>query len=257
MRLIMPIALIATLAAAACAPAARNDAVILTPGYANTGAGVGFDDYATYEQQRIARDAALRGGGTDNRVITAAELGAAGLPVAGGDTLPQGDPGAPFGAATAAPTQPVIAAPAPIASGPISSGPVDVNNPGISDEQDFEAVSSRQTIESDRQRLEAQAQSYQVIPPTALPQRSGSAAPNIVAYALSSTNSVGQSIYQRSGFNAAARSARACGRFASPDLAQEDFLANGGPQNDRKLLDPDGDGFACGWDPRPFRAVRN
>ena len=23
-----------------------------------------------------------------------------------------------------------------------------------------------------------------------------------------------------------------------------------------KLLDPDGDGFACSWDPRPFRKVR-
>ena len=39
------------------------------------------------------------------------------------------------------------------------------------------------------------------------------------------------------------------------DVAQEAFLAQGGPQSDRKGLDPDGDGFACDWDPRPFRAA--
>ena len=31
------------------------------------------------------------------------------------------------------------------------------------------------------------------------------------------------------------------------------FLEAGGPKRDRKGLDPDGDGFACAWDPRPFR----
>jgi hypothetical protein len=32
-------------------------------------------------------------------------------------------------------------------------------------------------------------------------------------------------------------------------------LANGGPERDKEGLDPDGDGFACGWDPRPFRSA--
>ena len=41
------------------------------------------------------------------------------------------------------------------------------------------------------------------------------------------------------------------------DQAQSAFLDSGGPEKDRKGLDPDGDGFACGWDPTPFRnAVR-
>ena len=44
----------------------------------------------------------------------------------------------------------------------------------------------------------------------------------------------------------------------SSDLAQKAFLSRGGPERDILLLDPDGDGFACKWDPRPFRlAVQN
>jgi hypothetical protein len=33
-------------------------------------------------------------------------------------------------------------------------------------------------------------------------------------------------------------------------------LSNGGPERDRLGLDPDGDGFACYWDPTPFRLAR-
>ena len=29
----------------------------------------------------------------------------------------------------------------------------------------------------------------------------------------------------------------------------------GGPKVDPKGIDPDGDGFACYWDPKPFRSV--
>mgnify|MGYP000454045377 CR=1 FL=1 len=46
-----------------------------------------------------------------------------------------------------------------------------------------------------------------------------------------------------------------CAKYASADLAQEDFLQRGGPERDRKGLDPDGDGYACNWDPTPFRAA--
>ena len=34
-------------------------------------------------------------------------------------------------------------------------------------------------------------------------------------------------------------------------------LERGGPQRDRLGVDPDGDGFACSWNPTPFRAVQN
>ena len=41
----------------------------------------------------------------------------------------------------------------------------------------------------------------------------------------------------------------------APTPAQQAFLEAGGPERDRKGLDPDGDGYACAWDPTPFRAA--
>jgi hypothetical protein len=130
------------------------------------------------------------------------------------------------------------------------------NNPGISDEQNFDAVSARETIESDAERLARLRAEYQVIEPEALPERAGGTGPNIVAFALSTSNAVGQPMYRRSGFNADSRFQRACARFATPDEAQRAFLSRGGPEEDRLGVDPDGDGFACFWDPSPFRAAR-
>ena len=46
------------------------------------------------------------------------------------------------------------------------------------------------------------------------------------------------------------------GSFDAPHPIQEAFLDAGGPKRDPHALDPDGDGFACAWDPRPFRAAR-
>jgi hypothetical protein len=126
---------------------------------------------------------------------------------------------------------------------------------GISDEQDFAAVSARETIESDAERLARARAQYQVVQPGALPERTGAAGPNIVAFALSTTHAPGTPMYRRSAFGTRDPMAN-CGRYASPDLAQEAFLAAGGPERDPQRLDPDGDGFVCGWDPRPFRAVR-
>ena len=94
---------------------------------------------------------------------------------------------------------------------------------------------------------------YEVVTPTAVPQRSTAAGPNVVEYALSTDNPRGNRLYSRTGINLKAKSARNCAGYASPDLAQQDFLEMGGPQRDRKALDPDGDGYACGWDPAPYR----
>ncbi|APG47564.1 hypothetical protein [Phaeobacter porticola] len=147
---------------------------------------------------------------------------------------------------------------APIEASPSNPAPAIVGNPGISDENDFDAVASRQSIESDAERLARQRSQYQVVNPTAVPTRSGSQDPNIVRYALSTSNPRGQRIYSRSGINLAARSSRNCAGYASPELAQIAFLEAGGPKRDRKALDPDGDGYACGWDPAPYRlAVQN
>lgn len=166
-------------------------------------------------------------------------------------------------------------APAAVASGPISSGPVAsgpigaapiatsaggvnpaplaIQSSGISDEQEFTAVAGRETIESDAQRLAQAAAAYQVIQPTALQQVD--AGPNIVEYALNAPNSRGQAYYSRFIFSGQGRFERNCAEYRSADDAQRDFLARGGPDRDSRGIDPDGDGFACGWDPAPFRAA--
>ena len=64
----------------------------------------------------------------------------------------------------------------------------------------------------------------------------------------------------RAGLSTARPAARVagvgnCGRFRDADAAQRAFLAGGGPESDRYGIDPDGDGFACRWDPAPYRAL--
>jgi len=125
---------------------------------------------------------------------------------------------------------------------------------GVSDEQDFSAVTSRETIASDAARLAENRAQYVVIQPGALPVRPGESGPNIAAYAVATNNPVGVKLYNRPSFYLTSPD-KACAKFPSPDLAQEAFLAAGGPQKDSKALDPDGDGFACDWDPRPFRTA--
>lgn len=190
--------------------------------------GVGFGDYDSYRIAQLERERVLAG---------QAPLVPATSPIA---TQPVGAP------LSAIPTASAASAPAV----PLR------NNPGISDEQNFDAVSARETIESDAERLARLRAEYQVVQPEALPERAGGTGPNIVAFALSTSNAVGQPVYRRSGFNADARFERACARYASADEAQRAFLERGGPEEDRLGVDPDGDGFACYWDPSPFRAAR-
>lgn len=142
---------------------------------------------------------------------------------------------------------------APLDASPSNPAPQIVGSPGISDENDFNAVAARESIESDAERLAENRAQYEVVTPTAVPQRSTAAGPNVVEYALSTDNPRGNRLYSRTGINLKAKSARNCAGYASPDLAQQDFLEMGGPQRDRKALDPDGDGYACGWDPAPYR----
>lgn len=92
--------------------------------------------------------------------------------------------------------------------------------------------------------------------PVRLGARPAQDAPNVVAFALATDHPVGTARYTRSE-TSADRAARACGRYVSDDLAQAAFLQAGGPEGDRLGMDPDGDGYACGWDPDRFRrAVR-
>ena len=142
---------------------------------------------------------------------------------------------------------------APVEASPSNAPPPMLNNPGISDEQDFDAVASRESIESDAARIAANRQQYEVVQPTAVPTRAGQGDVNIVQYALQTRHPRGTRVYPRLGLRSQARTQRVCASYASADLAQIDFLERGGPQRDRRGLDPDGDGYACSWDPAPFR----
>ena len=136
--------------------------------------------------------------------------------------------------------------------------PLIIGNAGISDQNDFGAVSSRLSIESDADRLAQNRSQYQQIEPTAVPTREGTAGPNVVSYALSTTNPLGNRIYSRTGINLRAKSSRNCAGYRSADLAQQAFLDAGGPKRDRLYLDADGDGYACDWDPILYQhAVQN
>lgn len=156
----------------------------------------------------------------------------------------QGQQGAPLG------TAPGMAADRDRTAG-VQASP---SHAGISDEQSFAAVTARETIETDAARRAEQAAAYEVVQPGQLPTRSGQGGPNIVAFALRTTNAVGQQVYER-GYTRPARYQRACGAHASDDAAQRAFLAGGGPERNVDGMDPDGDGFACAWDPTPFRSA--
>ena len=263
MRKFLPVLSLAALAA--CQPPVPNDTL----------GGVGFGDYDEYHQQREAQLNAERraqaqavqppanytspvqegaGYATASGAPTAGDLAAAGIG--------QGQLGQPVGAPLnamgqavspsipdVAPANPV----APVTGEAIAAAPAQ-SHTGISDENDFAAVASRETIASDKARMEQNRAQYQQIAPTALPERTATSAPNLISYALNAPSRLGQPYYKRGGL-ALSNSERACARYQSPEDAQLAFLKAGGPEKDRKNLDPDGDGFACTWDPTPFQKV--
>lgn len=145
-----------------------------------------------------------------------------------------------------------------LTSDPVATAAEGGGGTSLSDENDFEAVSNRQSIESDAERLARNSASYEVIEPGALPTRGAAKTVNIVEYALSSDNMLGSPVYSRFPIGGQSRFLRNCDKYPSSDMAQIAFLERGGPKRDVLGLDPDGDGFACYWDPAPFRqAVSN
>lgn len=268
MRYILPVLSLAALAA--CQSPVPNDAA----------GGVGFGDYATYQQQREAELTAQRNsqmqtvqppladssdpyaapGAPATGAPSASELAQAGIGGGqlGGEPMTAMPPPA-IAPAASAPIGELPAAPAATAAAPLPGAePVQPqSHSGISDEQDFAAVASRETIESDKARMDQNKAQYQQVQPTELPERTddSGAAVDLVQYALNAPNRKGETIYPRSRI-ALANSERACGRYDTPEAAQQAFMRAGGPQRDSKNLDPDGDGFACFWDPTPFQKAK-
>ncbi|WP_137701455.1 hypothetical protein [Marimonas lutisalis] len=241
---------VALLALAACQPTIPD-----------SGAGVGFGDYTQYQQQQAAREAQLTGQALPPAQAVSSEP-LSNQPLSAASTTSTSAPAA--GADVAQETRAMLEATRansgqePLQASPSNPPPQVVNNPsGISRENDFAAVGQRRSIQDDAELRRQQQAQYQIIQPTAVPTRTGSSGPNIVQYALSTSHPRGQSMYRRSSFNAQAKYQKNCAKYPSPDLAQQEFLEQGGPQKDRLGLDPDGDGYACTWDPTPFRAARN
>jgi hypothetical protein len=123
----------------------------------------------------------------------------------------------------------------------------------LSNAQDFESVTARETIKSDAQRLKDLKENYEIVQPGQLPKRSGGGI-NLAKYALSQTNPVGNKIYKRISLGGG-KAARKCATYISADEAQIAFLKGGGPKTDRRGLDPDGDGYACRWTPKSFQSM--
>ncbi|QFS83436.1 hypothetical protein FIU97_11405 [Roseivivax sp. THAF40] len=224
-------------------PAALAALAACSPSIPDSGAGVGFDNYDNYDaNQRAAVDAQLQG-------RTNIQPPAQGTETGGGDDVAE--------MAARALGSETNSGQTPLEASPSNPSPQVVSNAaGISGEQDFDAVSGERSIEQDAALIAQNRAQYQVVQPGAVPQREGNEGPNIVAYALQTTNAVGQPLYRRGAFSSKEKEQRNCRRFASDDLAQEAFLAAGGPERDREGLDADGDGFACRWNPAVFRSVR-
>lgn len=117
----------------------------------------------------------------------------------------------------------------------------------------FGTVSAQQTIETDRERLAAIAAQRVELEAEPLPDQTTRV--NLAAFARETTHKIGDRVYQRSGLIRNRASAQ-CRKYRNPDEAQRAFLTQGGPVKDPMRMDPDGDGFVCGWSPMPFRALQ-
>ncbi|MFB9148143.1 hypothetical protein [Roseovarius ramblicola] len=246
MRLMLGFVTMAALAA--CAPAIPD-----------SGAGVGFGDYDTYQRKKAAREAELSGEYVALPPPDA--ISSQPLDATGGATEAPAAPEMSEADRIAAEARAALdvtvpedgAGDEPLQASPSNPPPAVVNDAGISQENSFDAVGSERSIEEDAARIARNRAQYQVIEPEEIGTRPGDVGPNIVDYALATTHPVGTGMYRRFGIATGSRHERNCAEYASPDQAQLDFLRKGGPERDRMALDPDGDGYACGWDPSPYR----
>ena len=216
--------------------------------------GVGFGSYSDQRQQQAARDAALAGQGQPLAAPMAVSQEQPAIASAN-RAVPLGTDESEAERLAAETAAALNSGETPVNATPANPAPqVALGPSGMSKENDFENVSTLRSIESDAQKIEQNRAQYEVVQPTALPTRPGDEGPNIVNYALSTSNPVGQQMYSRFAASEG-RARRNCAKYPSPDQAQAAFLKKGGPQKDRLGVDPDGDGYACSWNPAPFRQV--
>ncbi len=77
---------------------------------------------------------------------------------------------------------------------------------------------------------------------------------NVAKFARDTKHKIGVKIFTRIIYSIY-NNWNECSKFKTKDDAQRKFLSNGGPYKDKFNLDPDGDGFACEWDPEIYREL--
>ncbi|MCY4100432.1 MAG: hypothetical protein OXF46_05870 [Rhodobacteraceae bacterium] len=124
----------------------------------------------------------------------------------------------------------------------------------VSDEQDFASVVQRETIESDSQRIKENEENLVIYDPIDHPDKTGQS--DVVSFALNTKHTPGTVLFRRNTlfFNRDQYLER-CNTYIDSEAAQQAFLDAGGPEEDELKLDPDGDGFACSWNPAKYRLV--
>ena len=192
--------------------------------------------------------------GNDDRLVASLEAAIASAGNGDEATMPSAIPAetdlAGLPARPAAPAAPVV----------LREGSVPTEGDGAAADQSnitdnsFTTVTQRETIESDAQRLANLSQKRVQLEAEPLPSATTSA--NLAAFARSTQHRIGQRVYPRGASSRnTSKAARTCRSYGNPDEAQRAFLAAGGPDKDKLNLDPDGDGFVCGWSPEPYRSL--
>jgi hypothetical protein len=223
-------------------------------------AGVGFQNYESYQRQqaylaqreaqrRAAMAAAARPAPPPPPVAQPAPVVVAAAPASAPQSIAS-DAMAALGRPATAPATAPAAVPAAVPAGATAPAPAPAAAPEVVAGAPLSALAPAPSAEGATGLAAAQPAPAAA---AAAPPFSGS---NIAAFALATSHPIGQQMYRRSNPFRGSALARACARYPSDAMAQEAFLEAGGPERDRLNLDPDGDGYACRWDPSPFRLAR-
>ena len=115
------------------------------------------------------------------------------------------------------------------------------------EQQKIDAAMAQRDLDAARSQLV-------VVQPGPLP--TGPEGVNVALFAKQSTNAVGQSIYPALGRGAGRRASATAAATATPTRRSAPSWPAAARRPTGYGLDPDGDGFACNWDPAPYRALQ-
>ena len=125
------------------------------------------------------------------------------------------------------------------------NGQLDLSQSTLEQQNIEKAQAKESLLEAREKRIVVLSNSEEIL--------SQNSAINIAVYARKTSNIIGERKYNR--VKVKNKKINPCLRFTSPDESQRFFLLKNGPSNDFWNLDPDGDGFACSWNPEPYRRI--